>query len=55
MKLQSELEREWLWRRYESLVAESLAEGQKRALAEEMLRCVRYFRSKNLKQNRSLP
>ena len=37
-KLQSELEREWLWRRYEALVAESLTAQQKRGLAEEMLR-----------------
>ena len=37
-KLQSELEREWLWKRYETLVSESLTAERKKGLAEEMLR-----------------
>jgi len=36
--VQSELEREWLWKRYETLVAESLTAEQKKGLAEEMIR-----------------
>ena len=42
-KLQSELEREWLWRRYEALVAESLTAEQRKGLAEEMLRYMTFF------------
>ena len=38
------MEREWLWKRYETLVSESLTAEQKKGLSEEMLRYANYLK-----------